>query len=165
MKRIRGVSPVARMKIGIIDTTFARVDMGSVAVEEIKKLEPTAEIIRWTVPGIKDIPGAAKRMIDAHGCDGLIVLGWVGREFVDKLSYVAYSVGIMLVGIFTGKPIIDVTVHEDESDDPKKLREIAIDRARKHARNLVYILRDPKYLTKWAGKGLRQGYPDVGPIK
>lgn len=155
---------MARIKIGIIDTTFSRIDMGSIAIEEIKKLEPTAEIIRWTVPGIKDIPSAAKRMIDTYDCDGLIVLGWVGREFVDKLSYVAYSVGIMFVGILTGKPIIDVTVHEDESDDPKELKRIALDRTKKHARNLIYLLKDPTYLTKWAGRGLRQGYPDVGPI-
>ncbi|MCR8501221.1 MAG: riboflavin synthase [Crenarchaeota archaeon] len=155
---------MSRLKIGIIDTTFARVDMASVVIEEIRKLEPQAEIIRWTVPGIKDIPGAAKRIIDFHSCDGLIVLGWVGKEFVDKLSYVAYSVGIMLVGILTSKPIIDVTVHEEESEDPKELKKIAIDRARKHARNLIYVIKDPTYLTKWSGKGLRQGYPDVGPI-
>lgn len=155
---------MSRLKIGVIDTTFARVDMASVVIEEIKKLEPAAEIVRWTVPGIKDIPGAAKRIIDSSGCDGIIVLGWVGKELVDKLSYVAYSVGIMLVGILTGRPIIDVTVHEDEVEDSKELKKIAIDRARKHARNLIYILRDPTYLTKWAGKGLRQGYPDVGPI-
>jgi len=46
---------VARIKIGIIDTTFSRIDMGSVAIEEIKKLEPTAEIFSCTVPGINEL--------------------------------------------------------------------------------------------------------------
>jgi len=154
-----------RLKIGIIDTTFSRVDMAKFVVEEIRRMEPSAEIVRWTVPGIKDIPSAAKRMISRENCDGIITLGWVGKELVDKLSYVAMSIGLMLVGILTEKIIIDVTVHEDEAREEKKLREIAEDRARKHARNLITLLRNPKELTKYAGKGLRQGYPDIGPIR
>jgi len=155
---------VMRLRVGIVDTTFARVDMAKYVVEEIKKIEPNAEIVRVTVPGIKDIPGAAKRLISRENCEGVITLGWVGKEFVDKLSYIASSVGLILVSLITDKVIVDVTIHEDEADDPQALRKIAEDRARKHAKNLVYMLRNPGLLTKFAGRGLRQGYPDVGPI-
>ncbi len=44
-----------------------------------------------------------------------------------------------------------------------ELFNIAVDRTRKHARNLILMLRGE--LTKWAGMGgLRQGRPDAGPI-
>lgn len=154
-----------RFRIGVIDTTFSRVDMAKVVIQEIKKMEPSAEILRATVPGIKDLPGAAQRLIKSENCDGIITLGWVGKNFVDKLSYVVSSLGIMLVGILNNKIIIDVTVHEDEASDEIALKMIAEDRARKHARNLIYMIKDPKHLTRYAGKGLRQGYPNAGPIE
>ena len=44
-------------KIGIADTTFARADMAGIAISIIKK-NSDAEIIRYTVPGIKDLPVA-----------------------------------------------------------------------------------------------------------
>ncbi|EWG07709.1 MAG: riboflavin synthase [Candidatus Aramenus sulfurataquae] len=151
-------------KYGVADTTFSRVDMGSVAINTIKKEDPEAEIARYTVPGIKDLPVAAKRLIE-EGCDGVITLGWVGKTMLDKYSYLATSIGLITVQILTSKHVIDVTVHEDESEDLEKLKEIAIDRATKHARNLVKLVRDGKNsLTPLAGKGLRQGYKDAGPI-
>ncbi|MCI2415253.1 MAG: riboflavin synthase [Candidatus Aramenus sp.] len=151
-------------KYGVADTTFSRVDMGSVAINTIKKEDPEAEIVRYTVPGIKDLPVAAKRLIE-EGCDGVITLGWVGKTMLDKYSYLATSIGLITVQIITSKHVIDVTVHEDESEDLEKLKEIAIDRAAKHARNLVKLVRDGKNaLTPLAGKGLRQGYKDAGPI-
>jgi riboflavin synthase len=154
------------MKIGVVDTTFARVDMAEVAIKTIKEIIPDAKIIRYTVPGIKDIPVAAKRLLEEEGCDGVITFGWVGKEYVDKLSYLAHSIGIIMVQLLTNKHVIDVTVHEDEATDEKILYEIAVDRARKHAENLAYLLlKGREALTRKAGKGVRQGYPDVGPIK
>jgi len=153
-------------KVGIVDTTFARVDMGSVALKELRRLLPNAKVIRYTVPGIKDIPVAAKRLIEEEGCDAVITLGWVGATLTDKLSYVVASTGIMLVQLMTNKHIIDVTVHEDEAEKPEELYFIAIDRTRKHVKNLVTLLvKGKEGLTPYAGKGLRQGRPDVGPIK
>ncbi len=150
--------------VGVADTTFARVDMGSLAVEVLERKLPGWRIVRHTVPGIKDLPGAAKRLFNM-GCDGVITLGWVGRREADKLSYLAASVGLILVEILEGKPLIDVTVHEDEAEDPAELRRIAEDRVRKHALNLALLLREgPEALVKYAGKGLRQGYEDVGPL-
>ena len=150
--------------VGIVDTTFSRVDMGSIVEEVLEERLPGYRIMRATVPGIKDLPGQAKRMIDA-GCEGVITLGWVGRREADKLSYLSASIGLILVEILTGKIVIDVTVHEDEAEDPEELKKIALDRARKHAVNLVVLLREgPTGLTRYAGKGVRQGYPDAGPL-
>ncbi len=152
------------IKIGVVDTTFSRIDMAKYAIEVIEQELPEAVIIRYTVPGIKDIPVAAKKLLD-EGCEAVITLGWVGGKQVDKYSYLAMSIGLIMLQILTGKHVIDVTVHEDEADDPEKLLEIARNRARKHAYNLVKLV---KYggtaLTQYAGKGLRQGYPDVGPL-
>lgn len=150
--------------VGVIDTTFARVDMAKHALKVLREELPGYKIVRVTVPGIKDLPGAAKRLIDS-GCDAVITLGWVGAKEVDKMSYLASSIGLIMVSILTGKIVIDVTVHEDESDDPRVLEQIAVDRASKHAKNLALMLRDPEYLTRWAGQGKRQGGPDVGPLR
>ncbi|MGQ4891174.1 MAG: riboflavin synthase [Candidatus Njordarchaeia archaeon] len=153
-----------KYKIGVVDTTFARVNMGDLALRELKKIYPSAEYIRLTVPGIKDLPGAAKRLIDLEQCDAVITLGWVGKKEVDKYSYLAMSLGLITVQLLTNKILIDVTIHEDESDNEKELLEITIDRIRKHCKNLVDMLINPSELIKNAGKGKRQGYPDAGSI-
>ncbi len=154
------------MKIGIVDTTFARVDMGSIAEETIRQALPGCEIVRYTVPGIKDVPVAAKKLIEEEGCDGVITLGWVGRTLTDKLSYAVASMALQLVQLMTNKHVIDVTVHEDESEDPQELYNIAVDRARKHAVNLITLLtKGGSGLTPYAGRGLRQGREDVGPLR
>jgi len=149
------------MIYGVVDTTFARVDMGAVAIRELKDLDPDAIIERITVPGIKNTVWGAKKLID-KGCDAVVVLGWIGPKLVDKLSYLAASIGLIELQIRTGVLIIDVTVHEEEGKNEKELKEIAIDRTKKHIRNLLMLLKGD--LTKYAGMGLRQGGPDVGPI-
>jgi len=151
--------------VGVVDTTFARVDMARYVIEVLEKELPAYRIIRHTVPGVKDIPAAAKRIIDL-GCDGVITLGWVGPGQVDKYSYLASSLGLIMLGVMTGKVIIDVTVHEDEAEKPEELKRIAVHRAKAHAENLVAMLKEgPQALTPKAGMGVRQGYPDVGPIR
>lgn len=153
-------------RIGIVDTTFARVDMASHVIDVIKSSIPDAKIIRYTVPGIKDIPVAAKKLLEEEGCDIVITLGWVGKTLTDKLSYLALSIGLINVQLMTNKHVIDVTVHEDEAEDEKELYRIAVERSRKHAENLVALLtRGGEALTKKAGRGIRQGYPDAGPIR
>jgi len=149
------------LRIGIVDTTFARVDFAKYAMEEIRSLSPDSSIERITVPGFKNTPWAAKQLIN-RGCDGVLVFGWIGRTLVDKITYAVGSMGLVLLQVQYDKPILDVTVHEDEAEEDMELLRIAIDRCRKHTRNLIYLLRGD--LTKWAGKGLRQGRPDVGPI-
>ena len=140
--------------------------MASIAIRVIERNLPAAKIIRYTVPGIKDIPVAARNLILEEDCEAVITLGWVGAKPVDKYSYLAMSVGLIMLQIMTGRHIIDVTVHEDEADTPEQLRRIAIDRVEKHALNLVRLVKEGRTaLTRYAGKGLRQGYPDIGPIK
>ncbi|MFN3805188.1 MAG: riboflavin synthase [Pyrobaculum sp.] len=146
--------------VGIVDTTFARVDMGGIAVEELKNLMPDAVVRRITVPGIKNVIWGAMRLIK-EGCEAVAVLGWVGPTQVDKYSYLAASIGLMQLQIATGVLVLDVTIHEEEGDE-RRLKEIAVDRTRKHMWNLVQMLRGD--LGRYAGRGLRQGYPHAGEI-
>ncbi len=153
-------------RICIVDTSFARVDMAPIAIETLKTLDPSTTVYRSTVPGIKDIPVEIKRLMLTHDCDAGMVFGWVGPSLTDKISYAVYSLAVQMVQLELGKHVIDVTVHEDEAQgDPKKLYQIAVDRAKKHAENLYYLLHRPEVLTSWAGKGKRQGYPDAGPLQ
>ncbi len=151
------------MKIGIVDTTFSRIDMGKIAIDELKNYAGI-NYVRRTVPGIKDIPVEAKRLIEEEGCDTVITLGWVGSAEKDALSYLALSIGKIFAELMTNKHIIDVTVHEDEAEDEKMLLEIAENRVRKHVRNAVDLVRNPERLVREAGKGKRQGFEDVGQI-
>jgi len=151
------------MRIGIVDTTFSRIDMGKIAIDELKKI-CSLPYERYTVPGIKDIPVAAKKLIEERNCDVVITLGWVGGTQKDLFSYLALSIGLILVQILTNKHVIDVTVHEDEAESPKELLKLTENRVREHVRNAVDLLLNPKKLQKLAGTGQRQGLPDVGPI-
>lgn len=148
----------------MVDTTFSRVDMARYAIEVIGKHLPRARIIRYTVPGIKDVPAAARKLMEES--DIVMTFGWIGGKPADKYSYLAASIGLITLQVLTGKHIIDVTVHEDESEDPDELHRIALDRATKHALNLVALLtRGGEGLARYAGMGLRQGTPDVGPLR
>ena len=139
--------------------------MASAAIEVLRTLMPDAVIVRRTVPGLKDIPVEAKLLLEREGCDAGMVFGWVGPTLNDKISYAVYSLALQMVQLEHRVHILDVTVHEDEApEDPQRLREIALDRARKHAENLYLLLRRPDELTRRAGTGRRQGYPDAGPL-
>jgi len=54
-------------RIGVVDTMFARYDMGTEALDEARRL-PRArerfEVVRRTVPGFKDLAVAAKVLIE-----------------------------------------------------------------------------------------------------
>jgi len=150
------------MKIGIADTTFSRIDLGKIAIDELRKYGVKYE--RYTVPGIKDLPIAVKKLIEERNCDIVISLGWVGKTEKDLVSYLALSIGIIIVEILTNKHVIDVTIHEDEGRDEKELIKIAENRVRKHVRNAIDLIKNPKRLEREAGMGKRQGYEDVGPI-
>ena len=72
--------------------------------------------------------------------------------------------GIMQAQLMTATPILEVFVHEDESDDPDVLAKVFEDRSRKHARNAYWMLFDPDQLRRRAGQGVRQGFGDAGPL-
>lgn len=152
-------------RIGVVDTTFARVDMGGFAVDELKKTGTGFKVERATVPGVKDLPVAAKKLLEERGCDIVIALGMPGAQEIDKMCAHEASTGLIQVQLLTNKHVIEVFVHEDEAKDAKELAWLAERRAREHAVNAFDLVLRPERLQKNAGKGLRQGYEDVGPIR
>jgi riboflavin synthase len=152
------------MRIGIVDTTFARADMGGFAIDELKKTGTGFKVHRRTVPGVKDLPVACKKLLDEEGCDLVIALGMPGKAPIDKVCAHEASQGLIQVQLMTNKHIVEVFVHEDEAKDAKHLALLAERRAREHAVNAYDLLFRPERLVKSAGKGLRQGFEDVGPI-
>ncbi len=151
-------------KIGIADTTFARYDMYNSVVDELSKTGTGYEIERYTVPGIKDLAIASKKLIES-GCDIVIALGMPGPEPIDKQCADQASKALLYVEIETDTHIIEVFVHEDEAEDEKELKELADKRAREHAVNVYDLLFRPERLEEKAGQGVREGYPDVGPLR
>jgi riboflavin synthase len=121
-------------RIGVADTTFARVDMGAHAIDELKKTGTGFKIERYTVPGVKDLPVACKKLLDG-GCDIAIALGMPGGKPVDKTCAHEASTGLIQVQLITGKHIVEVFVHEDEAKSDKELAWLAERRAREHAVN------------------------------
>ncbi|MBU1914675.1 MAG: riboflavin synthase, partial [Candidatus Thermoplasmatota archaeon] len=72
-------------RIGVADTTFARVDMGGFAIDELKRTGTGFKVERYTVPGVKDLPVAAKRLLEERDCDIVIALGMPGAQEIDKM--------------------------------------------------------------------------------
>ncbi len=151
------------MKLGIVDTTFARVNMGEIAIDEAKKHYPDVEIIRRTVPGIKDLPVECKKLLD-NGCDSCMALGMVGGAPIDAVCAHEASLGIQQVKLLTGKHVIEVFVHENEAWSEKEFYEICENRIRKHVHNAVLLVIKPETLLQNAGRGIRQGKEDEGQI-
>ncbi len=151
-------------KVGIADTTFARYNMGAAAIDELKK-NASVKIERYTVPGVKDLPVASKKLVEERGCDIVMALGMPGPEDIDKQCAHEASLGIIAAQLLTSKHIIEVFVYEDEVENEKKLAWLAERRAREHAQNVLKLLFKPEELEREAGMGKREGFEDVGPIK
>ena len=151
-------------KVGIADTTFARYDMGKAAIDELQR-NASVKIERYTVPGIKDLPVACKKLFEERGCDIVMALGMPGSKPVDKTCAHEASMGIIICQLMTNRHIIEVFVHEDEAPDDRELAALMDKRAREHALNVVRLLFSPKELERQAGTGQRQGYEDVGPAR
>ena len=156
-----------KKRIGVVDTMFARYDMGSAALAELQECpgyNDTFETVAVTVPGFKDLAVAALILIQKKRCDIVVALGMPGRELIDKQCAHEASQGIMTAQLMTATPILEVFVHEDESDDPTVLASVFEQRSRKHARNAYWMLFDPDQLRSRAGQGVRQGFEDAGPL-
>lgn len=171
-------------KIGIVDTTFSRVNMGQVALDTLAKQPRRADVQRVTVPGVKDLPAAARRFLD-QGCDLVLACGMVGPEEVDKVCGHEASLGLMWLRAQLGKPILEVFIHMDEPFErdalgrvtkrpsapaeveayEKELKFLSVERTREHAVNAYWMLFEPNKLVEMAGTGQRQGYEDAGPIQ
>ena len=151
-------------QIGIADTTFARFDMAKSAIDELESIGTGFQIQRYTVPGIKDLPVACKKLIVERGCDIVIALGMPGHKKLDKMSARIASEGLSRVQIETMTHIIEVFVHEEEAADDRELAWLMDSRSREHAINAYDLLFRPKRLQDNAGKGLRQGFADAGSV-
>ncbi len=150
--------------IGIADTTFARYDMGKAAINELEKTGTGYRVIRYTVPGVKDLPVACKKLIEEQNCDIVMALGMPGPMEKDRMCAHEASTGLIRAQLMTNKHIIEVFVHIDEAKDEKELAFLADSRTREHAVNAYNLIFDPKKLTAQAGTGQRQGFEDAGPV-
>jgi len=163
LKALQSKSRIMK-RIGIADTTFARYDMARAAITALKA-EASVEIVRYTVPGIKDLPVAAKKLLEEEGCEIVMALGMPGPADKDKMCAHEASSGLIMAQLMTNKHIIEVFVHEDEAPDEKTLAWLANQRTAEHAQNAVRLLFYPEKLERMAGTGQRQGYEDAGPIE
>lgn len=153
-----------RKKIGVVDTTFARFNMGNAAEEELKKLGGELDVLRRTVPGIKDLAVECKILFEKHGCDLVLACGMVGRMPVDKTCAHEASLAIQWTQLAVNKHVLEVFVHEDEAKDEKELGWLMDRRTREHAVNAWNLVFDPEALRAQAGTGQRQGFADAGPV-
>jgi riboflavin synthase len=154
-------------RIGVVDTMFARYDMGAEALSELADCPGHGtrfEVVRRTVPGFKDLGVACKQLIEGEGCLIVVALGMPGKAAIDQVCAHEASQGLMQAQLMTSTHILEVFVHEGEEEDPAKLAQVCVNRARKHARNAYWMLYEPEQLVRQAGQGIRQGYEDAGPI-
>ncbi len=152
-------------KIGIVDTTFARADMGTHAERTLKDLAEGLRIVRRSVPGMKDLPVACKILLEEEECDLVMALGMPGSAPIDKTCAHQASQGIIQAQLMTNRHILEVFVYEDEAATPRDLERLLLGRTRDHCRNAVDLLFDPDALVARAGTGVRQGKASIGSIE
>ncbi len=154
------------IKIGIADTMFARVDMYHIVRKAVDdSMLSGIKIERYTVPGVKDLPVACKKLFEEHSCDICMALGMPGDKPVDKTCAHEASQGIITVQLLANKHIIEVFVHLDEAQGDKELYDIVYNRTYDHALNTIALATGKDKLKMKAGKGVRQGKSDAGGIR
>lgn len=154
-------------RIGVVDTMFASIDMGSIAEHQLAELEGFGErfeVVRRTVPGFKDLAVAARRLIDRDGCSVVVACGMPGGADLDEACAHEASQGIMMAQVLTGVHILEVFVHSREEADPGRFAQLCHNRVASHAVNAYWLLYAPEELRKRAGQGVRQGGEDVGAL-
>jgi riboflavin synthase len=151
-------------RIGICSTTFARFDMASAAITQIKKQVTGVTFVESYVPGVKDLPVAAKKLIEEENCDIVMAFGMPGGEKIDKLCAHEASTGLIQAQLMTNTHILEVFVHEDEGLNEKDLKQLAYNRATQHADNLVKMLFKPEQMKREIGMGVREGRENKGPL-
>ncbi|HYK93979.1 MAG TPA: riboflavin synthase [Thermoplasmata archaeon] len=152
-------------RIGIADTTFARVDMARHARRALEGAGTGFRLVARTVPGIKDLPVAVRRLFVEEGADLCLALGMPGKAEYDKTCAHEASLGLMFAGVLEAKPVVECFVFEGEAAGDRELEELAKRRAEEHALNAYALLFRPQTLARRAGGGLRQGFADVGPVR
>ncbi|TLZ50746.1 MAG: riboflavin synthase [Methanobacteriota archaeon] len=161
--RSRSARP--RRRIGVADTTFARWDMGRAVVDELASRTGDFDVVRVTVPGIKDLPVACKRLIEEKDCDIVVACGYVGGAAIDRECANVADHAIQRVQLMTNVHVLGVFVYETEAKDARELAWLCDRRAREHAVNAWRLLFKPEELAAMAGTGKRQGFADAGPIE
>jgi|TARA_B100001964_G_C14091437_1_gene534985 riboflavin synthase len=151
-------------KIGIADTMFARYDMGALAEKTIKENKPALDIVRYTVPGIKDLAVASKKLLEEDNCSIVIALGYVGKQPLDNQCAHEANMGLINAELAANKHILKVFVHEEEKEDPEEFKTLIEDRTSKHTLNALKMLEGKTALTNEAGQGKRQGSDDAGSL-
>src|SRR5579863_8003141 len=109
-------------RIGIADTTFARVDMADAATRALQGAGHGFRIHRRTVPGIKDLPVACRQLFVHEHVDLCIALGMPGKAEYDKTCAHEASLGLMFAGVMEAKPIVECFVFEGEAGTPRSSR-------------------------------------------
>lgn len=150
--------------VGVADTTFARVDLARYAVRALRARGTGFKVVRRTVPGIKDLPVACRRLFLEDGADLCLALGMPGKAEYDRTCAHEASLGLLFTGVLSAKPIVECFVFEGEAEG-KELEELGRRRAEEHALNAYALLFRPHDLARHAGEGLRQGFPDAGPVR
>ena len=155
--------------IGIVDTMFARVNMGAIALEALAAKPDRGQrfdVVRRTVPGFKDLAVEAQLLIQTHGCAIVLVMGMPGPQAVDQVCAHEASLGVMAAKLRTSTHILEAFVHEAEAGgDEALLVEICRERCAKHALNAYDMLFDPQSLIDRAGGGVRQGLADARSVE
>jgi len=145
---------------------FARVDMFKIVRKALEdSMEAGIRLERYTVPGVKDLPVACKKLLDEDNCDVCMALGMPGDKPIDKTCAHEASQGLIKTQLLTNKHIIEVFVHLDEGKNEKELFEITKNRTYDHTMNVIALLKGKNRLEKFAGKGIRQGKENVSSIK
>ena len=116
------------------------------------------------MPGFKDLAVAAKNLIERDGAAIVVALGMPGSAPIDKQCAHEASTGHHEAQLLTSTPILEVFVHEDESEDPavlaKRVRESL---AQPRPQRLLDALR-ARGAGQRAGQGMRQGFADAGTL-
>ena len=128
-------------------------------------MEPGIKLERYTVPGVKDLPLACKKLLEEHNCDICMALGMPGDKPIDKTCAHEASQGLIKTQLQTNKHIIEVFIHLDEGKNEKELFETVKNRTYDHTMTAIALLKGRDTLKKFAGKGIRQGKKSIGEIK
>jgi len=158
-------------RVVVVDTTFARIDMGAIVAGQIEISAPAGELAieRITVPGFKDLTAASRRAIN-DGAAIVLACAMPGPEPIDESCAREASLGLQTVQALTGVAVLEVFVHmtealdADASVDEELLVEICRRRCEGHADNAVWMVLDPAMMTHRAGTGRRQGADHAGPV-
>ncbi|WP_454561872.1 riboflavin synthase [Mycobacterium haemophilum] len=139
--------------IGVVDTMFARHNMGAEAIDALKQCSGYGtrfEVVRRTVPGLKDLAVAAKKLIEEQQCRAVIALGMASKGPLGLQCAREASRGLMQAQLMTNTHILEVIVWEDRDED---LNSLFRNLPREHAINAYALLYEPDTLIAHAGHG------------